>query len=66
MYNFVKKLPLFALVLLLSACGGKVEVGNVDKSYTTETVTVDAKIPKLSGLSDENLQDAINRNTKPE
>ena len=61
MYNFVKKLPLFALVLLLTACGGKIEVGNVDKSYTTETVTVDAKIPKLSGLSDESFQDTINK-----
>ena len=61
MHNFIKKLPLFALVFLLASCGGTVQVGNVDKSYSTETVTVDAKIPKLSGFSDESFQDAINR-----
>lgn len=61
MHNFIKKLPLFAVVFLLASCGGTVQVGNVDKSYSTETVTVDAKIPKLSGFSDESFQDAINR-----
>lgn len=60
MYNIVKKLPVFALVLLLTSCSGGVQVDSVDKSYATETVTVDAKIPKLSGLSSESLEEAVN------
>lgn len=61
MYNFIKKLPLFALVFLLAACDGTVQVGNIDKSYSTETVTVDAKIPKLSGFSNEDFQETVNK-----
>lgn len=60
MYNIVKKLPILALVLLLTSCGGSVQVDNIDKSYTTETVTVDAKIPKLSGLGSESLEETVN------
>ncbi|MBQ7986580.1 MAG: DUF4163 domain-containing protein [Clostridia bacterium] len=60
MYNLVKKLPVLALVLLVASCGAGVQVDSVDKSYETETVMVDAKIPKLSGLSSESLENAIN------
>ncbi len=60
MYNIVKKLPIFAMVLFLASCSGGVQVDSVDKSYETETVTVDAKIPKLSGLSSESLAEAVN------
>lgn len=60
MYNFIKKLPIFALVLLCASCKSGVEVDSIDKSYTTETVTVDAKIPKLSGISSESLEVSVN------
>lgn len=60
MYNFIKKLPVLMLVVMLASCGGGVQVDTVDKSYTTETVTVDAKIPKISGLSSESLEEAVN------
>lgn len=59
MYNIVKKLPVLALLLLVTSCGG-VGVDSVDKSYTTETVTVEAKIPKISGLSSQSLEESIN------
>ncbi len=60
MHNFIKKLPIFALVLLLASCSGGVRVDNIDKSYETETVMVDAKIPKLSGLGSESLEETVN------
>ena len=61
MYNLIKKLTIPFLILLLVSCGGGVQVDSIDKSYTTETVMVDAKIPKLSGLSSESLEEAVNR-----
>lgn len=60
MYNLVKKLTIPALVFLLASCGNGVQVDSIDKSYTTETVMVDAKIPKLSGLSSESLEESVN------
>jgi len=60
LHNFIKKLPILSLVLLLASCGAGVQVDNIDKSYETETVMVDAKIPRLSGLDSESLEEAIN------
>lgn len=60
MYNFIKKLPILLLVLLLASCSNGVAVDNIDKSYQTETVMVDAKIPKLSGLGCESLEETVN------
>ena len=60
MYNLVKKLTIPALVFLLASCGSGVQVDSIDKSYTTETIMVDAKIPKLSGLSSESLEETVN------
>lgn len=60
MHNIIKKLPVLALVLLLASCGNGVQVDSVDKSFQTETVMVDAKIPKLSGLGSESLEEAVN------
>ena len=59
MYNLIKKIIIPALLLLLASCGS-VQVDSIDKSYTTETVMVDAKIPKISGLSSESVQETIN------
>lgn len=60
MYNFMKALPCFALVFLVTSCSARVQVDSIDKSYSTETVLVDAKIPQLSGLSSESLEEAVN------
>lgn len=60
MYNIVKKIWVIALVMMLASCGSGVQVDSVDKSYTTETVMVDAKIPKISGLSSKSFEEAIN------
>ncbi len=64
MHNIMKKgIKTFALLIsacLLTACGGGVEVHEVDKSYSTDTILVDAKIPKISGLSSQSLQESVN------
>ena len=60
MYNFIKKLPIFFLLVLLTSCGGKVQVDSIDKSYSTKTVQVDAKIPQFSGLTSESLEESLN------
>lgn len=61
MHNFVKT----AAVLLMSACvlascARGVRVESVDKSYSTDTIFVDAKIPRISGLSSASLQESVN------
>ncbi len=61
MHNLIKKLPIFVLALLLTSCGEGIEVDSIDKSYETETVMVDAKIPKISGLSSESFEETINK-----
>jgi len=64
LYNFVKKVPVIALVLLLTACGSGVQVTSIDKSYSTETIEVDAKIPQISGLTSEDFEKEINSEYK--
>ncbi len=65
MHNIMKKgiiiATLAASACFLSACGSGVVVHEVDKSYSTDTILVDAKIPKLSGLSSQSLQESVNR-----
>jgi len=61
LYNFIKKLPIFLLLLLLVSCSDAVSVSTIDKSYSTDTVTVDAKIPQISGLHDEEFNNQVNK-----
>lgn len=60
MYNFIKRMSVILCLFLLAGCSGKVQMEFVDKSYATETVIVDAKIPQISGLSSEDFQNAVN------
>lgn len=60
MYNIVKKLPIVMVLLLVASCG-RVQMDSVDKSYSTETITVEAKIPQITGLSSQSLSESVNR-----
>lgn len=61
MHNFVKIAALFLLSLcVLASCAKGVRIESVDKSYSTDTIFVDAKIPQLSGLSSASLQESVN------
>lgn len=63
MYNLMRKIkivPILLLMCVLTSCGSGVEIHSVDKSYSTDTVQCNAKIPQISGLSSKNLQEAMN------
>lgn len=65
MHNFIKRhltktAVIFLAIFLLASCGSGVGVESVDKSYSTDTIFVDAKIPRLTGLSDKEFQERIN------
>ena len=61
MHNFVKISALFLLSLcVLASCGKGVRVEHTDKSYSTDTIFVDAKIPKIAGLGSEALMESVN------
>ncbi len=61
MHNFVKIAALFLLTLcVLASCGKGVRIESTDKSYSTDTIFVDAKIPKIVGLGSESLEESIN------
>lgn len=61
MHNSVKQIAAGLLaVCLLTSCSSGVQLHTMDKSYSTDTVLADAKIPQISGLSSEDLQQAVN------
>ncbi len=63
MHNIMKKAKIIIIavfILILSSCSDGVKIHTVDKSYSTGTVSSNAKIPQISGLSSENLQEAVN------
>lgn len=61
MHNFVKIAALFFLSLcVLASCGKGVRIETTDKSYSTDTIFVDAKIPKIVGLGNKSLEENIN------
>ncbi len=63
MYNFMRKIKIVPILLLLCAlasCGKGVTIQTIDKSYSTDTIDCTAQIPQVSGLSSENLQEVVN------
>lgn len=61
MHNFVKIAALFLLSLcVLASCSEGVRIESVDKSYSTDTIFADAKIPQISGLSSKSLEESVN------
>ena len=61
MHNFVKTATLSLLSLcVLAACARGVRIESDDKSYSTDTIFVDAKIPRIAGLGSESLEESIN------
>ena len=61
MHNIVKILAAAAACLLVCSCSGSVTLDMLDKSYSTGSVSVNAQIPQLSGLSDKDFQDSVNK-----
>lgn len=51
---------LLAVCATVGCSDGKVKLETVDKSYFTDTVYAEVKIPRISGLSSESLSEAVN------
>lgn len=60
MHNLVKISLAAALCTIICACSSGATVSVTDKSYSTETVKVNAQIPKISGLTDKEFAESIN------
>ena len=60
MHNSVKIISPLLILLFLFGCSGRYKVEYIDKSYSTDTVSVSLLIPRLAGLSDEDFQAGIN------
>ena len=59
MHNFIKILSVFLSALILAGCStARVEYD--DKSYQTDTITVDFKIPQISGLKNKDFESELN------
>lgn len=61
MHNFIKFIAAAAACLLMCSCSGGVTLDMLDKSYSTDSVNVNAQIPQISGLSDKDFQESINK-----
>ncbi len=61
MYNIIRKIFMCSLILLCASCGNDgIAVDSVDKSYTTDTITVNACVPQLKGLASSDLEEKVN------
>lgn len=62
MHNFIKKtLVIIAAAGLCASCGKSVKIKGVDKSYSTNTISVKACIPQIDGLASRELQEKLNK-----
>lgn len=60
MYNFIKSFTVSSLIILLIGCSAKSKITYLDKSYQTDTVTVDLQIPQLTGIGDKDFESSVN------
>ena len=60
MYNFIKRLLPVCVIFALCGCTLGTSITYLDKSYKTDTVTVDLLIPQITGLKDTDFQDTVN------
>ena len=60
MHNFIKIGGAACILILLCGCGNTVKINTVDKSYSTDTIAANIKIPQLKGLASRDLEEAVN------
>ena len=60
MYNIIKKSLILTIIPLLFSCSQKSSITYLDKSYKTDTVTVDLQIPQVTGLHQKGFQQSLN------
>ena len=60
MHNFIKIGASAIMLVLLCGCGKSVKIDTLDKSYSSETIVANVKIPQLKGLASNDLEISIN------
>lgn len=60
MHNFIKFCISAFIISLLLGCGRGVTIDTVDKSFASDTITANVKIPKLIGLASKDLEESVN------
>lgn len=60
MHNFIKIGAAAVLLTLLCGCKTAVKLDTIDKSYSSDTITANVKIPQLKGLASRDLEDLVN------
>ena len=60
MHNFIKISAAAFIIMLLCGCGSAVKIDTVDKSYSTDTIAANVKIPQLKGLASRDLEETVN------
>jgi len=62
LHNSVKISSALLILLILFGCSGRHKVDYIDKSYSTDTVSVSLRIPQIAGLADKGFESEINAN----
>ena len=60
MHNFIKIGGAACILILLCGCGNTVKINTVDKSYSTDTIAANIKIPQLKGLASRDMEEEVN------
>ena len=60
MHNFIKIGAAACILILLCGCGNAVKIDTIDKSYKTDTISANVKIPQIKGLASRDLEDSVN------
>ena len=60
MYNIIRIPLIAASILVLCACSPKSSIDYIDKSYETDTISVNLQVPQLKDLGDKDFTRSLN------
>lgn len=60
MHNFIKIGAIAVIISFLYGCGSGVTIDTADKSYSSDTITANVKIPQIKGLGSKDLEESLN------
>ena len=60
MHNFIKFGAIAVIISFLYGCGSGVTIDTADKSYSSDTITANVKIPQIKGLGSKDLEESLN------
>jgi len=60
LHNFIKIGAIAVIISFLYGCGSGVTIDTADKSYSSDTITANVKIPQIKGLGSKDLEESLN------